>query len=100
MVRDKREIEIDFSMAIKQAQELEDIAVELARMAREDVDETLLTLKSSFTGDNGDYLNRKTDGIRVNMLDAADDLLKVSRNIRQTADIVYKAEKAANSIFG
>ena len=42
---------------------------------------------------------KKSDGLKSEMLDAADDLIKVAKSIRQTADIVYRAEKSSIGIF-
>ena len=98
--KSRQEIEIDFMRAMNQAQELDEIASSMVQLAGEHVDNTMAILKSSFKGDNGAAFCKKGEGLRLELLDAADDLVKVAKSIRQTADIVYRAEKASVGIFG
>ncbi len=91
----KNEIEIDFTRAIEQAQELENLAENLSRVANNGVESALLTLKNNWRGDTGESIElagRRTIG---EIYGTADDLMRIARNIRSTADIVYKAEKKA-----
>ena len=96
----KNEIEIDFKRAIEQAQELEHLADDLSRAANNGVESALLALKNNWRGDAGgsiELAGRRTIG---EIYGTADDLMRIARNIRSTADIVYKAEKkAANLCF-
>ena len=94
----KEEIEIDFKRAIEQAQELEHLAENLSRVANGGVESALLTLKNSWRGDAGgsiELAGRRTIG---EIYGTADDLMRIARNIRSTADIVYRAEKKAADI--
>lgn len=91
----KNEIEIDFARAIEQASELEHLATDLSRMANSGVESALLVLKNSWRGDAGGSMELAGSGTSTEMFRTADDLMRVARNIRTTADIVYRAEKSA-----
>ncbi len=93
--KSKQEIEIDFMRAIDQAQELEHLANDLSRIANSGVESAILVLKNNWRGDTGESIElagRRTIG---EIYGTADDLMRIARNIRSTADIVYKAEKKA-----
>jgi len=94
-VRTKEEIEIDFSRAISQAQELEEIARQLSDISRAHLEGAMAILEASWKGDNANAFCKKEQILTSDMYEAADDLIKVAKNIRNTADIVYRAEKAA-----
>lgn len=97
--RKKEEIEIDFYRAVNQAQEIEDMAGELGALANSNMDESMILLKKSFTGANGDMTSGLGEEIGIGLLKAADDLMNVARNIRQTSKIIYNAEIAGLYIF-
>lgn len=96
--RTKEEIEIDFSRAISQAQELEQIATELSNIANAHLEGAFSMLRNSWKGENQAIFDRKGDVITTEMYDTADDMIRVAKSIRATADIVYRAEKSAMSI--
>ncbi|MCR5688181.1 MAG: hypothetical protein K6G58_09185 [Lachnospiraceae bacterium] len=96
--KSKREIEMDFSRAINQAQELERLADSLSRAANSGVESALLVLKNSWRGDAGGSIELAGKRTTAEIYSTADDLMRIARNIRATADIVYKAEKAAASV--
>ena len=95
IAKSKYEIEMDFSRAISQAQELERLAGDLSRIANSGVESALLVLKNSWRGDAGESIELAGKRTTAEIYRTADDLLRVARNIRNTADIVYKAEKSA-----
>lgn len=97
--RSRQEIEIDFVRAINEAEELEALANNLTQMAIEHDEGAIAMLSKGFKGENGRLFMKKSDGLKSEMLDAADDLIKVAKSIRQTADIVYRAEKSSIGIF-
>lgn len=94
----KEEIEIDFSRAICQAQELEEIARQLSDISRAHLEGAMAILEASWKGENSNAFCKKEQILTADMYDTADDLIKVAKNIRNTADIVYRAEKAAARI--
>ena len=91
----KNEIEIDFTRAIEQAQEIENLAENLSRVANNGVESALLTIKNSWRGDAGESIELAGRRTISEIYGTADDLMRIARNIRSTADIVYKAEKKA-----
>ncbi len=93
--KSKYEIEMDFSRAITQAQELEKLADNLSRIANSGYQSALLELKNSWRGDAGESIELAGRSTTTDIYRTADDLMRVARNIRSTADIVYRAEKNA-----
>lgn len=94
-MKSKREIEMNFSRAITQAEELETLSKELNQMATEHIRGALKMLMFNWQGDNAELFYEKGDMLTNEMLDTADDLIKVAKNIKSTANMVYNAEKAA-----
>ena len=94
-MKSKSEIEMDFSRAMSQAQELEELSKELSEIATEHVKGALRLLAFNWQGDSSELFLEKGDVITGEMLDTADDLIKVAKNINSTANIVYTAENAA-----
>lgn len=97
-MKSKCEIEMDFSRAVSQAEELETLSKELNKMAVEHIRGALKMLMFSWQGDSADMFFEKGDVLTNEMLETADDLIKVAKNIKTTANIVYNAEKAAIQI--
>ncbi|HOO26919.1 MAG TPA: hypothetical protein PLU43_00525 [Lachnospiraceae bacterium] len=97
-MKSKEEIEIDFSRAIAQAQELEDIAKELSQIASAHIAGALEMLALNWQGENAKQYADKGKILTKDMFETADDLIKVAKNIRLTAGIVYDAEKTAVGI--
>ena len=91
----KEEIEIEFSKAIDQATELENLAEDLSRVARCGMESALVILKNNWRGDTGGSIELAGRRTTAEIYRTADDLLKVAKTIRSTADLVYKAEKSA-----
>lgn len=96
--KSKEDIEMDFDRAIGQAKELEDIAARLISLVSSNVEGTFAMLGNGFRGENSVVFINKGSELSRNMLGTADDLMRVSSNIKQTAEIIYKAEKAAMQI--
>ncbi len=94
-MKSKEEIEIDFSRAIAQAKELEEIARELSQIANAHIAGALEMLALSWQGENAERYMGKGNVLKQDMFETADDLIKVAKNIRMTSEIVYRAEKTA-----
>ena len=94
-MKSRSEIEMNFTRAISQAEELEQLSKELNAIATEQIRGALKMLMFNWQGDNAELFYEKGDVLSNQMLDTADDLIKVAKNIARTADIVYNAEKAA-----
>ncbi len=97
-MRTREEIEADFNRAVSQAQELEEIAGELSRIANTHVANALALLEKSWKGENAALFNSKGKLLTEDMFETADDLIQAARNIRSTADVVYRAEKKSVSL--
>lgn len=95
----KEEIEIEFCKANDQAAELEKIAEELSNIANTDVNNALSIISESFQGENGKNFFAKGKAIPGDIFDAAQELLKIAKTIRETSDIIYRAEKRAIGLF-
>ena len=91
----RQEIEMEFTRAIDQATELERLAVDLSRIANRGVEPSLLVIRSSWEGGASESISYEGKKAMTDLYRTADNLLRVSRNIRATADIVYRAEKSA-----
>lgn len=94
-MKSRSEIEMNFTRAISQAEELEQLSKELNAIATEQIRGALKMLMFNWQGDNAELFYEKGDVLSNQMLDTADDLIKVAKNIARTADIVYNAEKTA-----
>lgn len=94
-MKSKKEIEMNFSRAVAQAQELEMLSKELSEMATEHLRGAFKLLSYSWQGDNSEQFIKKGEVLTEEMLDTADDLIKVAKSISTTANIVYSAETAA-----
>lgn len=95
MRKTKEEIEIEFAKAYSNAQELEDVAVALTGIASSIISKEIGSLEKGWKGNNATLLSIKSKTLSNDLFDTAQNLLMISKSIRSTADIVYKAEKAA-----
>lgn len=94
-MKTKNQIEMDFERAISQARELEELSRELSMMASAHICGAIEMLNCNWHGDNAQAYMEGGKQISGEMLESADDLIKVAKNIRLTAGIVYNAEKSA-----
>ena len=88
----KDRIEIDFARAISQAQELEDISGELSMMAKNHVADALKMLSICWSGDNAAEFLKRGETIVPDLYETAEELVHTAKNIRYTAEIIYRAE--------
>jgi len=94
-MKSKQEIEMDFERAISQAQELEQLSHNIRSLASENMSKTLRALSVNWAGENSERYYRHIDDVISEMFKVSDELKLVALNIRDIAQIVYKAEKAA-----
>ena len=95
---DRDRIEIDFARAIARVDELEAMAGELYELAKGDVSLTLTLLARSFRGENGKLFLQKGKQMAPEIFELADQMHKAASNIRFSAEVIYKAEKAAQTL--
>lgn len=94
-MKSKEEIEIEFSKAMTQAQELEDVAAAMMVLANNLSTREMTRLCNSFKGDNAEILLMKWRTLTSDMISSAKSLELIAKSIRTTADLIYKAEKSA-----
>ncbi len=99
-LKTRKEIEIDFVKACDQSKELIDISSSLYRIARSDMAQTIVMMRSGWKGDNADGFYDKTQKLREELLENAQDLVKIANHIHHTADIIYNAEMIAIGVVG
>lgn len=96
----KFEIEMDYTRATEQAQELEHLADDLSRIANSGIESALLVLKNCWRGDAGESMELAGRKTTADIYRTADNLMRVAKSIRLTADLVYRAEiKAVDLCF-
>lgn len=97
-MKSREQIEIDFLKASDKATELEEIAGQLSSLANSKYQGALSMLRANWSGENADYFAKKSNALTEDIYSTAQELVRVASNIRRTAEIVYKAEKAATMI--
>jgi len=97
-MKSKVDIEMDFSRAVSQANELESLSKELSNIATQQIEKALKLLACSWKGDNSELFTDKGVKLSDEILNMADDLIKIAKSVKSTAGIVYTAEKAAMRI--
>lgn len=98
MKRTRQDIEMNFINAVSVAEELKNLSGKIDDMINKNFVRIFSDIAGNWQGENATVFNEKGDDYILGMLETADDLEKVSKNIRTTADTVYKAEKAALTI--
>ena len=76
--KSKEEIEIEFSKAIDQAMELENLAEDLSRIARGGMESALMILKNNWRGDTGGSIELAGRRTTAEIYSTADDLKPLS----------------------
>ena len=93
----KAHIEIDFQLAIRQAERLEEIASKLISISGNMLQITD-TFFASWSGENARIYIQKHTQVREEMKRASEELREVACNIRCLAKRVYDAEMRAYEI--
>ncbi len=97
-MKSERQIEFDFRHAINQAEELEDLAQRLRRLASRKLGEIEQTLPSYWDGPSAKSFQGKTFVMKNNLLKTAKDLEDEAKTIRNIARRIYQAEMEALAI--
>lgn len=91
-------IEFDFLQAVKRAEELEQSAAAMKKIAEEELEVSLQNLAVSWTGENArEYLN-KVFRLKEKMSITSENLNQAARVVREIAQRTYEAEKEALEI--
>ncbi|MCR5508496.1 MAG: hypothetical protein K6F34_07405 [Lachnospiraceae bacterium] len=95
----KAEIDIEFTRAMDQADELEELSGVICGIGSSKIDQALSLLAQSWRGDNArEYVNR-VNMLKDRIYGCAEVLKETSELIRHTAERIYAAEMAAISII-
>ena len=88
-------IEMNFSRAKRQAEQLEEAASRLEKIASGSIDEALGTVSGNWEGENADQYLRKAQTIRDKLLTTSGDIKGTAQTVRTIAETIYKAEMTA-----
>lgn len=88
-------IEMNFSRAKHQAEQLEEAASRLEKIASGSIDEALGTVSGNWKGENADQYLRKAQTVRDKLLTTSGDIKGTAQTVRTIAETIYKAEMAA-----
>lgn len=97
-MKSKHSIEFDFQKALREAEELEQIAGEMRRMAENELQPSLQTLSAAWKGEAASGYLSKGGILKEKILRSAADLDSTASAIRNVARRIYKAEMRAYRI--
>ena len=95
MARSLHSIEMDFSKAKRQAQELDEVAGNLEKLSGTQLEDTLGQLGANWTGDNSVKYIGKGKALQENITATAGSIREVASAIRELAEVIYEAEMEA-----
>lgn len=91
-------IEFDFRQAIQRAEELEEIAADMKKLANDDLGGSLQNLSIAWKGEAANAYIQKGSRLKEKILKNSNDLTKAASTIRSIAKRTYKAEMTAYRI--
>ena len=91
-------IDLNYTQAIAQADELDRVANNVKSLSEEDVTKLISDLGACWEGTNADAYIAKVDILKKNLLKTAADIAKTAQAMREMATNIYKAEKEAQQI--
>ena len=91
-------IEFNFERAKQQAKKLEETAREMKRLGANSIDNTLVELRSSWSGENADAYILKGRTLQQQLAETAQELENIAESIRRVAQAIYEAEMRAREI--
>ena len=86
-------IQIDFSAACAQANELEEIANEMKSLGSRKLAETLREMSQNWKGDSAAAYYVKSEMVQEEIISTANTLCSIAEGIRNRARKLYEAEK-------
>lgn len=95
MARSLSAIRMDFRKAKRQADELEDVAEAVKKLADQNLEETLEQIAANWTGDNSTNYVAKGKTLQGNITATAQSLEETAGAIREIAEVIYEAEMEA-----
>ena len=91
-------IDLNYTQAIAQADELDRVANNVKLLSEEDVTKLISDLGACWEGTNADAYIAKVDILKKNLLKTAADIAKTAQAMREMATNIYNAEKEAQQI--
>ena len=91
-------IMFNFRKALQQADELDDIANSLSRMAKSEFEGTMQNISINWKGENARKYLAKGDRLQGDMYSTANSLHSIASDIRKVARKIYNAEIKALAI--
>lgn len=91
-------IDLNYTQAIAQADELDRVANNVKSLSEEDVTKLISDLGACWEGTNADAYIAKVDILKKNLLKTAADIAKTAQAMREMATNIYNAEKEAQQI--
>lgn len=91
-------IEFDFQQATKRAEELEEIAADMNKLANEDLESSMQSLSTAWKGEAATAYLEKGSMLKEKILKSSSDLKKAASTIRSVAKRTYNAEMTAYTI--
>lgn len=95
MKKSRQDIEMNYLRAMSVADELTDISYKIDDVINKDYVRIFSDIAGNWQGDNASVFVERGDDFILRMISVADEITKVSRNIKLTAETIYKAEKNA-----
>ncbi len=86
------QININFQKAKSDAQALDDLAVQIENLAKNQLDQSINKLSGAWTGANADIFIGKERQVQTDIKSVATDLRKVATDVRATAEEIYRTE--------
>lgn len=91
-------IQLNYTQAIEQAEQLSKMADEIKDLSEEEVAKLITDLGSCWEGENASAYIAKVEILKRNLEKTAEDIKKTSTTIRDMATNIYNAEMEAEKI--
>ena len=92
-------IDIDFAVARKQAQKLDELADDLERLKDGDYNQTMEQIRINWTGESANAYLTKGAALETEIEDTIREIRKVAGDIRETVRKLEEAQEAAQAVI-
>lgn len=92
-------IEMNFAQAKAQARKLDEIAADMKKLSKHSMADSIHELSGSWKGESATAYFAKSELLRGNIENTAQQISEIADNIRATAQRIYEAEMAALQII-
>ena len=89
---------IDFAQARREADEIEELAVQMREKIAVDFRESMEAVAGCWKGENASAYLRKGEAMQEHLVQTARDIQAVADSVRSTARFLYEAEEKARQI--